>query len=714
MAARNLTKQQIFLMVALFMVLAGGFLFYNLTNLAKRPLFPLPLSPFTPVPTFQGSFELKQFKSAQEFEEYLQQNQDSSDVGFGMMGVSTMARGEAVMNAAPSSQAIAPSAADTVAPDRYSTTNVQVIGIDEPDVVKTNGQQIFLSTERNWYYPMPMPMPGDLPVTIQETTDQVSGESSVGSTSPSVGAIEPAIFRVAPDYPYPVPNQEKPVTNILSAFPPAELSKIAKLDVTGQMLLSNGTLVVLGNQNGTSVITGFNVTKPSSPTQSWQVKLSQNNQLVAARMMSNKLYVITQTSLYSGSPCPYIPMIQANGQELNIPCTDIYYPDRPTSNIDSTFTSMILDPKSGEVQAKTSLVGSGNNSVMYVSPTAIYLTYQSQADMVKLLADFLAQKGSDLFPASVGEKLNRLQNYDISKQAKMVELQSIIEAHQRSLSDDDRLKLENELQNRMQDYMKVHSRELEQTMIVKLDARNLQTIANGGVPGTLLGQFSMDEYNGNLRVATTFGQQWTQFGQGISASDVYVLDENLRQRGAVTDLGTGERIYAVRFLGDKGYVVTFKQVDPFYILDLSNPSAPQKTGELKIPGYSSYLHPLGKNKVVGVGKENNQIKISLFDVSDDTAPKELSKYQLDEYWSELLSTHHAFLLDEKHQVFFMPGSKGGYVFSYKNDQIKLVKALSQSNVQRALFINDYLYVISDTKITVLNESDWQEVKGLSL
>jgi uncharacterized secreted protein with C-terminal beta-propeller domain len=182
----------------------------------------------------------------------------------------------------------------------------------------------------------------------------------------------------------------------------------------------------------------------------------------------------------------------------------------------------------------------------------------------------------------------------------------------------------------------------------------------------------------------------------------------------VTDLGKGERIYAVRFLAEKGYVVTFKQVDPFYILDLSNPDSPQLAGELKIPGYSSYLHPIGRDRVLGIGKEDNMMKVSLFDVSDDRNPRELSKYQLDEYWSELLTTHHAFLLDEKYQVFFMPGSKGGYVFSYANDQLKLAKALSQDQVQRALFLNDYLYVISENQITVLNEKDWQVVKELDL
>jgi len=707
--ATNLTKKQIFLMVGLFTVLAGGFLFYNLTNLANKPLFPLSNSPFTPVPIFQGIFELKQFTSAQEFQSYLDNNRDSTtSMNFGMMD-GMMDAGQAVtnpvMNSAQERSAAAPTTAGA-SPDRVSGTNVQVLGIDEPDIVKTNGSQLFVSSERTWFNPMPV----DLPMMMRE-----SSGGSVDSIEPFMGVTEPAMSRIAPDFPgYPTPVQPKAVTQVLTAFPPAQLAKLSEIDVNGQLLLNDKNLVVLGNQNGTSVVTGFDVSNAESPKESWQVTLSQNNQLVAARMMNDKLYVITQTYLYNGTPCPYIPLIAADGQELKIACSDIYYPSRPTSNVDSTFTSMIIDPGTGAVEARTSLVGSGNNSVIYVSPTAIYLTYQSQADMVKFMSVFLAEKGTDLFPSSVTEKLSRLDGYDISNQAKMLELQSILESHQRSLGDDERLRLQNELQNRIEDYMNSHSRELEQTLITKLNASDLQPVANGGVPGSLLGQFSMDEYQGNLRVATTFGQQWTQFGQAESASDVYVLDSNLRQRGVVTDLGQDERIYAVRFIADKGYVVTFKQIDPFYILDLTNPDRPVKTGELKIPGYSSYLHPLSDTKIVGIGKEENRIKISLFDVSDDTSPKELSKYQLDEYWSELLNTHHAFLLDAKHQVFFMPGSKGGYVFSYQNDQLKLVKAISQNQVQRALFINDYLYVIGEDKITVLNENDWQSVKELSL
>jgi len=292
------------------------------------------------------------------------------------------------------------------------------------------------------------------------------------------------------------------------------------------------------------------------------------------------------------------------------------------------------------------------------------------------------------------------------------------------LGADEQLKSKNETQNRMSDYYKKHKRDLEKTGIIKVDLDKLQIAASGAVPGHLLNNFAMDEYQNNLRVATTVGSQWGIFG-GLggngTVNDVYVLDKNLKVSGSVKDLGETEQIYSVRFVGDKGYVVTFRQIDPFFVLDLSNSKNPVMAGELKIPGYSSYLHPLDATHILGIGIEGSKVKISLFDVSDKNNPIELDKYILDEYWSEVANNYHAFLLDKKHNIFFLPGSKGGYVFSYsdpvrsnQNYKLMLKKAISQNLVKRAIYINDYLYIIADDKITVLNESDWQKASELKL
>ncbi len=148
--------------------------------------------------------------------------------------------------------------------------------------------------------------------------------------------------------------------------------------------------------------------------------------------------------------------------------------------------------------------------------------------------------------------------------------------------------------------------------------------ASGEVPGWVLNAYSMSEYQGTLRIATTDSNWW----QGEEPDNaVYLLQQEgdrLRQVGALTDLGKpGESIYAVRFLGPRGYVVTFRQIDPLYALDLSDPTNPAKDGELEVPGVSTYLHPVGDTHLIAVGQRTNPwgVDLSLFDVSDPGAPE---------------------------------------------------------------------------------------------
>ncbi len=187
--------------------------------------------------------------------------------------------------------------------------------------------------------------------------------------------------------------------------------------------------------------------------------------------------------------------------------------------------------------------------------------------------------------------------------------------------------------------------------------------ASGEVPGQLLNQFSMSEYEGDLRVATT-STNWT--GAEVSTSAVRVLrpsGNELTQIGIVDGLGETEQIYAVRFLGTQGYVVTFRQTDPLYVIDLSDPTAPTMTGELKIPGYSAYLHPVGDGLLLGVGQDATEegrvqgTQLSLFDVRDPANPVRLSTLPIGGY-SEAEWDHHAFLFWPEDGTIVLPVSPG--------------------------------------------------------
>jgi len=178
-------------------------------------------------------------------------------------------------------------------------------------------------------------------------------------------------------------------------------------------------------------------------------------------------------------------------------------------------------------------------------------------------------------------------------------------------------------------------------------------VAGGTVPGYLINQYAMSEWDGKLRVAATSGEPWAAPGQrSNSQSGVYVLEQSrklLRQIGKVEGLGKGERIYAVRFVGTFGYVVTFRQTDPLYTVDLRDPTKPTVRGELKISGYSAYLHPAGGDKLIGIGQDATErgratgTQVSLFSVADPDQPTRLARYTLTGAQSEAEFDPHAFL-----------------------------------------------------------------------
>ncbi len=189
-------------------------------------------------------------------------------------------------------------------------------------------------------------------------------------------------------------------------------------------------------------------------------------------------------------------------------------------------------------------------------------------------------------------------------------------------------------------------------------------VAGGSVPGHLINQYAMSEWDGHLRVASTTDSVVNQNGPANqSQSGVYVLAEDggqLKQVGSVEGLGKGERIYAVRFVQTVGYVVTFRQTDPLYTLDLGDPTNPTVKGALKIPGYSAYLHPADGSRLIGVGQDATEggrvtgTQVSLFDVGDLTDPTRLAKYTLPGSYSEAEFDPHAFLYQKNSGLIVIP------------------------------------------------------------
>ncbi len=225
------------------------------------------------------------------------------------------------------------------------------------------------------------------------------------------------------------------------------------------------------------------------------------------------------------------------------------------------------------------------------------------------------------------------------------------------------------------------------TDLYKFELSNgtFQFSSKGTVPGNILNQFSIDAYNDQYRVATTSGETWLDNSQ----NNLYVFDSKMNLTGKLEGLAPGERIFSARFAGDRAYLVTFRQVDPFYVIDLKDASRPTILGYLKIPGYSDYLHPYGENSVIGFGREmidtgNGQmlggIKIALFDVSDVSNPVEKSKISLGSSYSytEVLNNHKSLLFSYEKNLFALP------VTLYEGDNYE----------NKFVFQGAYVYIIN--------------------
>lgn len=516
---------------------------------------------------------------------------------------------------------------------RVSETTVQVKGIDEPDVVKTDGRYLYFSGYWN--------------------------------------------------------------TKAIRAFPPSELSVVSRLERNGELFLLENMLVLLSDDG----ITCYEVSDPSSPKELWRMELEAF--LLSARLYRGKIYLITQSPVEKRTPLPLQPLKTEKGGLL-VRAEDIYHPPYYLP-VDSVYTASILDPKEGRVERSVSFVGSSGTSVVYMSRTSLYLAYTHHLPPLRLYHDFLKRCG-DLLPPGFMERMEKVMGYELSDTAKLVELEFLLSSAELPRE---------ELWKRWEGYLTERRRELENTHVVKIALENFDIVAQAEVPGRLLNQFSLDEEGGYLRLATTV-EPWMLGWRGESTNDVYVLDQELKVVGSLKDIGVGEEIYAVRFLGSKGYVVTFKETDPLHVIDLSNPHDPRVVGELKMPGYSSYLHPISESLLLGIGKEEWKVKVSLFDVSSPSQPTELDRLLLDEYWSEILETHHAFLLDQDHEIFFLPTPRKGYVISYAGSDLRVVGLVENVTARRAVYLDDYLYVISEERVTVLDERTWETVNEIEL
>ncbi|UCG68753.1 MAG: beta-propeller domain-containing protein [Thermoplasmata archaeon] len=471
---------------------------------------------------------------------------------------------------------------------------------------------------------------------------------------------------------------------------------------------------------------------------------------VTSRMIGNYFYAILTQYTY-----------QVQGEDdLPVPASQVYYTDDyDYYYVFTTIMSLNVQDKNEEPNIEVVLTGSSTH--IYVSLHNIYLTGLRRMSWVEKME----RRVVDIIIPSVSEntstEIEEIRSSDDTRYEKLQKIDQIVGEYREDLDDLEEEQYEKDLKTKTSVFEEKIQREIEKTTIhrISIFKGEIKYRASGGVPGYVLNRFSMDEYNEHFRIATTTGQVWGS-GNNEAKNHVFAMNLDLNVVGMVLDIAPGEMIYSARFVKNRGYLVTFKKVDPFFVLDLSDPRNLNILGELKIPGYSNYLHPYDENHVIGIGKDAVDmgdfawylgVKLSLFDVTDVHNPKEISNYIIGDRGTEslALSDPHAFLFSRNKNLLVIPVQLreidedeypdeippnaygkltwyGAYVFHISAEHgIDLKGGIThdedfdpiQNNygdwnlrVKRSFYIENVLYTVSNTMIKANNLDHLSEIK----
>lgn len=524
----------------------------------------------------------------------------------------------------------------------YSETNIQVEGVDEPDIVKTDGRYLYVLTGNE--------------VVILRAYPGINAE---------------VVSRIQLDY-----------------YPSGLFVTDSRLVIIGSEYYYGYYLWDSRSYLHVASVLVYDISSRSNPN--LILNVTTEGYYLDSRLIGDHVYLaVTQYMYYWYNDNEiHLPVITMNGQARHIAASEIYYWADPAPSY--TLTSIIsINAEDTTLNQKIYLTDAGHE--MYVSEDHMYLAKQHYV----LSA---SRSGSRWFPNTVIHK-------------------------------------------------------------IAIKEGRIAYVASGIVPGWILNQFSMDEHKGYFRIATTTGGWWGD----DSKNNVYVMNKDMETVGKLEGLAPGETIYSARFFGNRCYLVTFKQIDPFFVIDLRNPESPKVLGKLKIPGFSTYLHPYDENHVIGIGKNADDqgnfawfqgLKMSLFDVTNVYRPKEVAKIDIGDRGtsSEALYDHKAFLFDRSKDLLIIPVQlhevdeskypgeipswaygefvmQGAFVFKLTiEDGFELKGTISHVNndpndpytygwdsfVRRSLYIEDNLYTVSNTMVKINDMDTLDEIKAIGL
>ena len=679
-------------------------------------------------PKDEDQTQIKKFNSLDEIKKFLKENQGGYE-SYNIGGVRSTTAG--MESFAADANAGAPKASNDVGAgaDDYSTTNIQVEGVDEPDFVKNDGKYIYVVSGNNVYIVEAYPAENMKRLSEINLTKKDSDEAKYYSSYISnifINGDSLIVFANGNNYVN---------TGIECSKESYELG-----------------IRCGGYYEQSTIVNVYDISDKENPE--LKHEYSFDGDYVDARMIGDYVYLISNKYVYlnSGNEDIILPMYSIDGVEKTVLANEIYYfPYYDYRYIFTSINAISLD--NGKSNSKVYMTGASNT--LFVSKDNIYLTYSKRMKQSDYYEKMIDEVFIPLLPSKEANKIKDIMDSDDEYYERIKQVGDVIEDYSNSLTGEERSDFDKEMMEKLEEYQIKVQKEIEKTIVhrVNIDKLNIDYKSAGEVPGNVLNQFSMDENDGYFRIATTTGDSW----RDTSLNNLYVLDiDNMEIVGQIEDLAQGERIYSTRFIGDRAYIVTFKQVDPLFVIDLKDPQNPEVLGYLKVTGYSSYLHPYDENHIIGVGMDADEngrtmgIKISLFDVSDVENPKEAGKYAVSEgkwSYSDALYDHKAFLFDKERNLLVIPVSytketganekgwpnyeywQGAYVLDISLDGIDLKGKINHETkksddeygyygygnyVRRSLYMDNILYTISNGMIKANNLQDLNEISNVEL
>lgn len=620
--------------------------------------------------------------------------------------------------------------------------------------------------------PVPTPEPGFASDTV--TSQKGSDGMDYSTTNVQVENVdEPDYLKNDAKYVYIVSQN---TLSIIDAYPAESAKLVLKiaLDIESQwiqnMFLNDDRLVIFYNgQSQEEIIPQFDfIPRPSySPvTHALIVDVSdkENPEILKdytidghfrdARMIGDYAYFVTNKNI--DHQYPRLPIIMESAEPLMVP--DAFYFDN-VERFSNFNTLTAIDIFGDTITSETFLMG--YSGTIYVSENNFYLTYQQN-----LPYGFYEESSRDRFfdvvvpllPQDLQNKIKAIKgDSSLSSARQWTEISEVLQDSYNQMSQSQKENLFEKIRKALADYDAKIQQESLKTIIhkISIDGDKLEYQAKGSVPGRLLNQFSMDESNDRFRVATTT-EYYSQYSGMMRSNAVYVLDEDLKILGGLDEIAPDESIFSARFIGDRLYLVTFQQIDPFFVIDLSS-DTPKILGELKIPGFSNYLHPYDDDHVIGVGRDTKEIgndrvqqlgvKVALFDVSDVSNPKVIDDYIIGDSstHSEALNNHKAFFFDKRKNLLSIPISSdtdslegitekriapdwnrwnGFYILDLdvKNGiDLKGTITHTENDTRyygmgnsRTFYIEEVLYTVSDSMLKMNFMNDLEEVNSIKL